>query len=111
MTFFPTGAIRLPMVGAALLVLAGCAAPPATDWNLVSARDQHRYMPTVLQDTRPVVIVTAGPTGLVVGTGSDAPAPAVQVVSQDGQLRLVSRETLATMNAQPPTSSMGAAPR
>ncbi len=111
MTFLRPGALRLPLLGAALFVLAGCAAPQATDWNLVSARDQHRLMPTTIPDLRPAVIVTTGPTGLMVGTAPDAPAPAVQVVSQDGRLRLVSRETLATMQAQPPTGAMGAAPR
>jgi type IV pilus biogenesis protein CpaD/CtpE len=110
MTITRTGALRVPLLGAALLALAGCAAPDPTDWNLVSVRDQHRHMPTVLQGERPTVIITAGPTGMVVGTGPELPAPAVQVVAQEGQLRLVSQETLATLNAQPPTSSMGASP-
>lgn len=110
MTISWTGAFRLPLPVAALLALAGCAAPQATDWNLVSVRDQHRYMPAGLQDERPTVIITAGPTGMVVGTGPDLPAPAVQVVAQDGQLRLVSSETLATLNAQKPTGAMGAGP-
>ena len=98
------------LLGAGLLALAGCAAPPATDWDLVSARDQHRYMPSLLQADRPLVVITAGPTGMVVGAGPDLPAPAVQVVAQDGQLRLVSQETLATLKAQPPAGAMGAGP-
>ena len=106
MTFPRTGATCLPLLGAAVLVLAGCAAPQATDWNLVSARDQHRYMPTVVQDERPMVIITAGPTGMVVGTGPDVPAPAVQVVTQDGQLRLVSEQTLAAIRSGASTGVM-----
>lgn len=104
------GALFAPLLGAALLALAGCAAPPATDWDLVSTRDQHRYMPSVLQAERPLVVITAGPTGMVVATGPDVPAPAVQLVAQDGQLRLVSQETLATLNARQPTGAMGAGP-
>ena len=104
------GASRLPLLGAALLALAGCAAPPATDWDLVSARDQHRYMPPLLQAERPLVVITAGPSGMVVGTGPDLPAPAAQMVAQDGQLRLVSQETLARMKAQPQDGAMGAGP-
>ena len=99
------GASRLPLLGAALLALAGCAAPPATDWDLVSARDQHRYMPPLLQAERPLVVITAGPSGMVVGTGPDLPAPAAQMVAQDGQLRLVSQETLARLKAQPQAGS------
>ncbi len=108
MTFSLTGVARLPLLGTALLVLGGCAALRATDWNLVSVRDQHRYMPTVLQDERPAVIITAGPTGMVVGTGPDVPAPAVQVVTQDGQLRLVSEQTLAAIRSGASTGVLGA---
>ncbi|TFZ00635.1 hypothetical protein EZ313_19475 [Ramlibacter henchirensis] len=100
-------AARFALPAVALLSAAGCAAPHATDWDLVSARDQHRYMPSLVMDNRPAAIVTSGPGGFVVGMGPGVPAPAVQVVSQDGQLRLVSQETLARMQA---SGAMGASP-
>ncbi|TFZ08537.1 hypothetical protein [Ramlibacter humi] len=96
-------------LGATLLALGGCAAPYAVDYNRVSVRDQHFYMPGLNWDPRPTAVVTAGPDGMLVGRGGDAPAAAVAVVMQDGQARLVSQQTLASMNQQG-TGAMGSAP-
>jgi len=103
-------ATRLAACAAALPLLAGCAAPrEAPDWNFVSVQDQHRFLPTLLQDQmRPAVVVTAGPTGLVVGTGSVPPA--AHVLAQDGQLRLVSQDTYARLQQSPGGTSMGGSP-
>lgn len=104
-------AARLPLLAAAVMALAGCAAPRATDYNHVSVRDQHQWMPSLgWDDRRPLAVVTAGPTGMLVGTGSAAPAPAVALVMQDGQARLVSQQTLASMQQQQGGSAMGASP-
>lgn len=106
-----TPTARLSLLGAALLVLGGCASPPHdVDWSRVSLRDQHHFMPTLTWDERPTAVVTAGPAGLVVGTGPGVPARAVQMVAQDGQVRLVSQQTLAEMNRSQPTGAMGASP-
>ncbi|WBY01777.1 hypothetical protein PE066_20380 [Ramlibacter tataouinensis] len=108
----PQGApARRVLLVAALLAVAGCAAPPPTDWNRVSLRDRHQYMPTLTgEDRQPLAVVTAGPNGLLLGTGSAA-APAVALMVQDGQARLVSQETLARMrDAGQPGSAMGASP-
>ena len=106
-----TTTVRLSMLGAALLVLAGCAGQPrATDWSRVSLREQHQFMPTLVWDTRPTAVVTAGPGGMVVGTGPGVPAAAAHMVAQDGQIRLVSPRTFATMNQGQPTGAMGASP-
>lgn len=111
MKFASAMTVRLSMLGAALLVLAGCAGQPrATDWSQVSLREQHQYMPTLVWDDRPTAVVTAGPGGMVVGTGTGVPAPAAHMVAQDGQIRLVSPQTFATMNANPTTGTMGASP-
>lgn len=97
--------------GATLLVLVGCANPPPTDWSRVSLQDRHQYMPTLTwDDRRPLAVVTAGPTGMLVGTGNAA-APAVALVMQDGQPRLVSQQTLAQMRDRGQlTGAMGASP-
>ena len=102
-------AARLPLLAAALAALAGCAGPRLTDFNHVSVREQHQWMPSLTWDERrPLAVVTAGPTGLLVGTGNAAPAPAVALVMQDGQARLVSQQTLASMQQQ--GTAMGASP-
>lgn len=99
------------LLGATLLVLVGCANPPPTDWNRVSLQDRHQYMPTLTwDDRRPLAVVTAGPTGMLVGAGNAA-APAVALVMQDGQPRLVSQQTLAQMrDSGQLTGAMGASP-
>ena len=52
----------------AIALLAGCAGTPeAVQWNMVSVRDQHVFLPQLMNDQmRPAVVVTSGPTGLVV---------------------------------------------
>jgi hypothetical protein len=95
---------------AALLALGGCAAPGAVDFDNVSARDRHGYMPGPAWDLRPLVVVTAGSDGLLVGTGPGVPPPAVAALMQDGQGRLVSRQTLAAMSPPAGTGAMGASP-
>lgn len=100
MTMFARAALRAAAPTLLFALLAGCAAPGAgTEWSQVSMTDQHRYMPALVtgDNLRPLAIVTAGPTGLVVG----APLPpATRMVAQNGQLRLVSQETYARMKAQ-----------
>jgi len=94
--------------GAAALVLAllgGCGATPhGVDWNRVSARDQHLYFPGAAADVRPLAIVTAGANGLVLGGG---PAPAAEMVAQDGQVMLVTSERATALRANQ-TQSLGA---
>jgi hypothetical protein len=102
---------RLSLLGAALLVLGGCANPTKlTDWSRVSLRERHAFMPTLTWDERPTAVVTAGPGGMVVGAGPGVPARAAQMVAQDGQIRLVSQETFAAMQSNQPTGTMGASP-
>ncbi|HYD75340.1 hypothetical protein [Ramlibacter sp.] len=102
---------RLALLGAALLAMGGCASPPPVDWNRTSLHDRHQYMPTLGWDERhPLAVVTAGPNGMLVGTGNAAP-PAVALVMQDGQARLVSQETFARMrDSGQPTGAMGGSP-
>lgn len=102
---------RLAFLGAALLVMGGCASPPPVDWNRVSLHDRHHYMPTLSwDDRRPLAVVTAGPNGMLLGTGNAAP-PAVALVMQDGQARLVSQDTLARMrDSGQATGAMGGSP-
>jgi len=110
MNRFALAGVRAACAVATLALLAACAGPrEATDWNLVSVQDQHRFLPQLLQDQmRPTTVVTAGPNGMVVAGG---PAPAAHAVVQDGQVRLVSRETFAQMQQQPGGSgAMGASP-
>ncbi len=84
----------------AIALLAGCAGTPQdVQWTMVSVRDQHLFLPQVMNDRmRPTVVVTSGPTGLVVGTGD--PAPATRMLAENGQLRLVSEATYARMQQQ-----------
>lgn len=92
--------------GVAALLLGGCAAPGATDWNRVSVRDQHQNLPAMLKDTtRPTVVVTAGQDGMVVAGPN---APGTRMVMADGQLRLVSEETFARLQRDAQTNAMGA---
>lgn len=101
---------RLAGLGAALLAMGGCASPPPVDWNRTSLHDRHQYMPTLGGDDRhPLAVVTAGPDGLLLGTGNAAPA--VALVMQDGQARLVSQQTLARLrDSGQPTGAMGGSP-
>jgi hypothetical protein len=93
-----------------LLALAGCATqPPPHDWSRLSMRDLHQHVVGVAPAAaRPAAVVTAGPTGLLVGAG--AAAPATRIVADGAQLRLVSEETFARIQAAP-TGAMGAPAR
>lgn len=105
MTTLARAAMRAAAPALLLVLLAGCAAPRGTEWSQVSMVDQHRYMPGLMagSDMRPLAVVTAGPTGLVVG----APVPpATRMVAQNGQLRLVSEETYARLTQE--AATMGA---
>lgn len=106
MTTPARAALRATAPALLLALLAGCAAPRGTEWSQVSMVDQHRYMPGLLAgaDMRPLAIVMAGPTGLVVGAPVE---PATRMVAQNGQLRLVSEETYARLKAQE-AATMGA---
>ena len=88
-----------------LVLLGGCASSPhGVDWNRVSARDQHLYFPGTVADVRPLAIVTAGANGMVLGGG---PAPAAEMVAQDGQVMLVTSERATALRANQ-TQSLGA---
>ena len=94
--------------GAAALLLAllgGCASSPhGVDWNRVAVRDQHLYFPGAVADVRPLAIVTTGANGLVLGGG---PAPAAEMVAQDGQVMLVTSERATALRANQ-TQALGA---
>lgn len=100
----------LALLGAVLLAMGGCAGPREAELAGVTARDQHLYMPLGGWDLKPAVIVNADRNGFLVGMGSDAPPPAVAAVVQDGQPRLVSRQTLAAMRQAPGSGAMGSGP-
>lgn len=90
---------------AALLVLAGCASSPRpVNWNTASAREQHLYFPGTVGGTHPLVVVTSGANGLVVGGG---PVAATDMVAQDGQVMLVTSDRATALRANQ-TQALGA---
>lgn len=97
--------MSLAAAAVAVSLLSGCSTQRGVAWNNVQARDQHAFLPSLVQESmRPAVIVTAGPTGQVVGTGTLPPA--ARVIVQGNEIRLVSQETYARMTQ----GAMGAGP-
>lgn len=97
-------AIRFALLGAAAAILAGCASgePTHVAWERQSVMDQHRFIPGLMRNAEPpLVVVNTGRDGAAIAMG-DAPRPAAQAVAQGDRVLLVSQEEYARLQGSNP---------
>jgi hypothetical protein len=101
---------QLLLLGSATAFVAGCATgePSSVAWQRQSVHDQHVFMPGLVWDTQPTVIVQQGAAGPTVSTG---PQPqATQAVVQGDRILLMSQESYARWQSNPQALGASAAP-